>query len=351
MCILILFAAPACIGGLFVTKDGRFSAGTLFLAGFFVQLVAFELICAPLVLFTSGGNFKYLVFIYTPALLALCVAGVLRVRKTGVAGKLFGSVRDEINTMSRDTRIFWGVAAVILILILVLMETRVIFDGDDAYYVSQSVTAWQSGSMYSTNPYNGRAAAVDLRHAMATFTMWIAYVSRICGIHPAVMAHTVLPLLFVPMVLLTSAEIGALLLDGKRDILPVFVIFAEIMILFGRVSIYTAESFLTARIWQGKALAAGLLIPSVFLAYILLYREDDKVYRREEWILLAVINATAGIFSSLAVELVSVLIFTGGVLLGLKERKLRTFMLSAVCCLPGIIYMVIYLYFALLAWR
>lgn len=363
MSIIILLAAPCMIGGLFVHPDADPAPGVLIPAGLFAELLVFELVCTPVVLFTRGENFRLLLMIYTPVLIAMCALGVLRCVKYGIYGKLRSGISLYRENTDAQILVFRIIAIALLIVILVLMETRVLFDGDDAYYVSQSVAAWQNGAMYSVNPYNGRAAAIDLRHAMATFTMWIAYVSKVTGVHPAIMAHTVLPLVLVPTALLILTETGALLFDKRKELVPVFVIFAEIMIIFGRVSIYTAESFLTARIWQGKAMAACILIPAAFLAFALMgegtaesgdpgIKESGSRYREAfPWLFLALIDAVAGIFSSLAVELISVLIFTGGAIIAFRDRRLKTLAATAACCIPGMIYMLIYLYFAFITWR
>lgn len=260
---------------------------------------------------------------------------------------------------------------------LVLMERSVIFDGDDAYYVAQSLATWKNGTMYSVNPYNGRAAALDMRHAMAVFPMWIAYVGKMSGIHTTILCHSVLPLVLIPLALLVFGDMGYLLLDGKR-LLPYYMLFITVMLMFGRVSIYTAETFLISRTWQGKAVTAGIMIPMTFLALMLVYRANGgevsagqnvvditantlsdqntasgkkRLNIPSEWIFLALINASAGIFSSLAVELISLLIATGGVVMGIRNKSIKTVIKTWVCCIPGVIYMVLYLYFTYLSWR
>ena len=84
------------------------------------------------------------------------------------------------------------------------------FDGDDAYYVVQSVLADQTGVLNRIRPYTGLSTDLDIRHALATLPLWIAYVARMTGIHATIVAHTLLPLIFYSAdllcVLFRSAE-------------------------------------------------------------------------------------------------------------------------------------------------
>ena len=360
ICLIILALVPLMCGMMIVAGLKSPSAWLVYPAGFFLMLLVFELVCVPVVLLTKGSNFGYVAGIYTPLMTVAALLGLWRGKKSGFVAGVLSRIRSC--RPDKETVIVWGIAGLILAVILILMETRVIFDGDDAYYVVQSLSAWQNGTLYSTNPYTGRAAAIDMRHALAVFTMWIAYVGRVTGIHTTILCHSVLPVVIIPLTLLVYGCIGSILLKDRRELLPYFVIFTEIIILFGRVSIYTPETFLLARAWQGKAVAANVLIPMTVLALLILASEYSdgtageakgiiRDGRGSEWVLLALINASAGIFSSLAVELVSVLMATGGFVLAVRERRIRTFVLTCICCLPGFVYMLLYVYYTYFGWR
>ncbi len=61
--------------------------------------------------------------------------------------------------------------------------------GDDAYYVVQSVLADQTGVLNRIRPYTGLSTDLDIRHALATLPLWIAYVARMTGIHATRRIH------------------------------------------------------------------------------------------------------------------------------------------------------------------
>ena len=411
ICILILVVIPACAGMIVVSGMHKPFAGLIIPAGYLVMMFSFEVVCVPVILLTHGSNFKYVCFIYTPLLVLLSVWGVIRGRRSGLCKDITGSFKAVCSNLpgkSIESVIIWAIVIVMTIVMLVCMERSVIFDGDDAYYVAQSLATWKNGTMYSVNPYNGRAAAIDMRHAMAVFPMWIAYVGKMSGIHTTILCHTILPLVLIPLALMVFGDMGYLLLGGQvkttgsedstgsadtdetsasdecdgstcnRRLLPYYMLFITIMLMFGRVSIYTAETFLISRTWQGKAVTAGIMIPMTFLALMVVYEvcggngtgkdmlvdittnmpsdptgdpSQKRVQIPFEWIFLALINASAGIFSSLAVELISLLIATGGVAMGIRNRSIKTVIKTWVCCIPGFIYMMLYLYFTYLSWR
>ena len=358
MCILILLIIPVCMGMAVVSGFEYRSFPFAYSVGIMAMMVSFELVTVPIILLTRYSNFHYVLWIYTPVMLAISAVGVIRARRTGFLSETLRSTGDRLSGIihDREQLMVWAAVGVILLVILVLTGTRVIFDGDDAYYVVQSLIAQQKGTMYSSNPYTGRAASIDMRHALAVFPMWIAYIGKLTNIHTTILCHSVLPLVFIPLALTVYGRTGEVLLGERRAMTGYFVLFIEIFILFGRVSIYTPEAFLIARTWQGKAVAANILLPMVFLVLATVY---DRVIAanlspREEkpaWLLLTLINASAGIFSSLAVVLTCVITVSGGAVLSLLKRRIRPALYSFLCCIPGIIYMILYLYYTFFGWK
>lgn len=362
VCILILVLAPACMGMLVVnslTKENR-TLGLAIPAGYLIMMISFEIVTVPILLTTSYKNFVYVCWIYTPVMLVLMALGiystVCRLKKENSSLKnMLSEGKACYSNTSLESRIVWMIAGVILICILVLMETRVIFDGDDAYYVVQSLISQQNGTMYVIQPYTGRAAALDVRHALAVFTMWISYVGKLSGIHTTILCHTVLPLVIIPLTLLTYTELGLRLIGEKKELVPYFTVFMELLILFGRVSIYTPETFLISRTWQGKSMAANLLIPLTMLGLLIMYmtytRSSEKVTWKNAWVMVLLANTAAGIFSSLAVMLVSVLIMVGAFAMTVYKRKINILINAIICCIPGGLYILVYLYYTYFGWK
>jgi hypothetical protein len=92
--------------------------------------------------------------------------------------------------------------------------THMFFDGDDAYYVANSVITNETGTMYRILPYTGGTTDLDIRHALAMFPMWISYIAGMSGMHPANVTHSLMPLLMIPLADLTICHAARRFLKG-----------------------------------------------------------------------------------------------------------------------------------------
>ena len=239
------------------------------------------------------------------------------------------------------------------------------FDGDDAYYVVESLIAQQADVMYRILPYTGRPTDLDVRHALAVFPMWIAYVAAKSNIHATILSHLIMPLVLIPLSYLVYYEIGLLLFGRKaketdsvfhKENLPIFMILMSLFQIFGNVSIYTNETFFLTRTWQGKAVAGSLVIPALFWMFLWIYegasdkRGGGESKKRPEnaglWAVLVCVNMTAGLCSSIAVFLVCILMAVTAFCLAVAERNYKVIIKMAAVCIPNVIYMGVYVIIA-----
>ena len=118
--------------------------------------------------------------------------------------------------------------------------------------------------------------------------------------------------------------------------------------IFGNVSIYTNETFFLTRTWQGKSVAGSLVIPAFFWLLLLIYdgREKEKRADAGLWLLLVCVNMTAGICSSIAVFLVSILMALAAFALMIAERDFKVLIRLGAVCIPNLVYMGIYVVMA-----
>ena len=256
---------------------------------------------------------------------------------------------------------------------LYMSFTRASFDGDDAYYGVQAVIAQQMDTLYRINPYTGRSSPLDVRHALALFSVWAAYVGSMSGVHATIVAHSVVPLVLIPVTYILYYQTGRILFRKKRELLPVFMVLMALWQMFGAVSIYTPETFFLTRTWQGKSFAGNFVIPAVLWLFLSLFgqksegtqvqllKEGWKIvesgksiagYREEVskepdgqrglWILLALLNLAGGASSSLAILLSCLMTAGFGFLFALKEKKFSVLVKAGLTCIPGGVYVVLY---------
>ena len=224
------------------------------------------------------------------------------------------------------------------------------FDGDDAYYVVQSVLADQTGVLNRIRPYTGLSTDLDIRHALATLPLWIAYVARMTGIHATIVAHTLLPLIFIPLTYYVFVQIGRKLFSDGSVKLPIFLTLVSIMQIWGNISIYTNETFFLTRTWQGKSVLANLiLLVELWLMLELCAREKNRERQEETgsqlpyWLLLAVNHIAAAMMTSMGAFLTALLFGITALVAAIRYRSWSILWKTALCCIPNVVYLMLLL--------
>ena len=366
--IFWLVVIPLCIGLIpanFISTDKR-NPGFVMLAGYFVMWAVFEVTTIPMVLFVKYDNFKVASVCFT-ALSILCAItglGLMFRNRKRHGTSLFGGMPSM--DMPWAERIEWLLFFVLLGFQLYKAAAYASFDGDDAYYVVESLIAQQADVMYRILPYTGRPTDLDVRHVLAVFPMWIAYVASKSGIHATIVSHLVMPLVLIPLSYLIYYEIGKALFCGDvfqhstgdsdavfhKENLPIFMILMAVFQIFGNVSIYTNETFFLTRTWQGKSVAGSLVIPALFWMFLWIYDGAAKKHPEDSgqkrytdagiWILFVCVNMAAGICSSIAVFLVCILMALTALCLAVVRRDYKVIIKMGAVCIPNVIYMAIY---------
>ena len=195
----------------------------IILTGYAVTFATLELLGLPVLFLTELGEFPILKILFLVVSLVIAVAGIVLCGRSGSirllqgffairtgkekdgGKKLFNLIHGEPEQGTphehglNDAAIMWTLFACLLIAQLFMAYSRAYFDGDDAYYVTQSVITWQTDTMYRYLPYTGITTTVDARHALALFPMWAAYLAKMSGTHPTIILHSMMPLVLIPL--------------------------------------------------------------------------------------------------------------------------------------------------------
>ena len=347
--IFWLLAVPFSLGlwpAILMPKKER-GIGTVLLSGYLLWFALFELVGIPVVILKVYHGYSTLVIIFAAVSLLLAAAGVGYYLISKKQGRELFKVQWTIKGNSREDKLYALLFLIIVAFQLYMAFTHASFDGDDSYYVVQGVIAQQTDTLYRINPNTGRSAPLDVRHALALIPIWEAFIGTMSGVHATIIAHSVIPFVLLPLTYLIYFKIGQKLFKGKKESLPVFMILVALFQTFGNVSIYTNETFLLTRTWQGKSIAGNLIFPAIFWIFLCLFEKDDE--KREEknksvfWWLLAALNLAAGVSSSLAVMLSALLVAGLAFLFTIKEHKLGILIKAGLACIPSAAYILIYL--------
>lgn len=359
--ILWLFIIPFCIGLIpmpWIPEKDR-NAGVALVAGYLIMLPLCWLVTVPCILFVEYNSFLVMVKWFTVLLAAAAAAGIGICIWAARKGERVFRRHPDMMDMTWGERLGWLVFFALLAWQLYKAFTLASFDGDDAEYVAQSLVTVQSNTMYRILPYTGGTTSLDIRHSLAVLPIWIAYIGRMTGLHTTILAHSVLPFVWIPLTYIVFYEIGKHLFRRKEEKakggLSLFMVFIALFQMFGNVSIYTNETFFLTRTWQGKAVAASFVIPVTIWLLLWIFDEGDernpgekKRRKKKEpaavWALLALANMTAGVCTSMVVFLNVVLIGAAAFWLMVAERKFSILIKAGCICIPNGVYMLLYLF-------
>lgn len=182
--------------------------------------------------------------------------------------------------MPRIVLLFWVLAALLALLQIICVFLLAYEEGDDAYYVAVTTMSKDADRLYTKIPYTGAFTGLQGRYALAPFPVWVAVPAKLSGLSGAVASHLVMPVFAIFMSYAILYLIGKKLLEegtGRNPwIMPVYLCFMELLVIFGGYSTYTKENFLLVRAAQGKAILANIVIPFLFYLMMLLVDKLEK---------------------------------------------------------------------------
>lgn len=328
----------------FFMKDRqRWSLSFMWTGGYMISWALFQVVTVPLVLLKVPQGFKLVVGLYAGCSLALAAAGLfVMIRFWKKKGRLT-LVQGESRS-NRAHKIYWAVFLALAALQLVLAVVMNYQDGDDAFYVAVSTLTESSNTLYELMPYSMGATGLDIRHGLAPFPVWIAFLARISGIPVVSVAHVAVPLALIPTTYLIFYQIGGQLFEKKKEKLPLFLSFTALLIIFGNYSIYTAENFMIARSRQGKAALGSIVIPMTFLLFFLILNRVEKGQKDQWvlWVLLGAVVTAACLCTTLGTMLMCLLLGVTGLCCAFVYKRFGLAVKTALCCIPALVYAVLY---------
>ena len=343
--MILLAAVPVWIGNCFINVDKPNKNGVfMWISGQMLLWAGFQVICVPVILLRGRLWMVMLGFsVYT--LLLSVVATVMRLRRSRELKPV------SVEKPGKAVISLWIIFGLLLLIQLVLAVVMVYSDGDDAYYVAISAAADESGKMYQKIPYTGMNTELDVRHGLAPFPVWIAYLARMTGIRAVVVAKTLLPVALISMTYGIFYLLGSRVLfsgagrSQKKWGLPAFLICTEVLVLFGDYSFYTVENFMIARSRQGKAALGSILIPMIFFLLLLLFRkiQESQKITPGFWVLLAAVMTSCCLASTMGALLACMLVGLAGICGAVSYRNWKILPPLAVCCVPCVIYAGMYM--------
>ena len=327
--------------GVFLTKKmprEQHSLGNIFLNGYLVMIALFQCVYLCFVLLKSTDfNLLSIVFGITVVIFALCSTWLGRDIVVPCVKCL----------KNKDALLLKTVFAVIVAAQLVMRLMQQIYDGDDAFYIATATASYASGTMNRIQPYTGFVTEnLDMRHALAGAPIWLAFLSKVTMIHPAIMGHSVLSLIMIVLHYLVILGSGSVLFKEKKQEKYLFASLVGFFNIYGYVSIYTAQTFFLTRTWQGKSIFANLFLPVLLLLLLRIgeIKQKEKVSNLY-YIWAAIILFGAVSMTTMGVLIAPVLFMFGIAFLAIYHRNPKMFFKAVFACVPvglvGLLYFIL----------
>ncbi len=302
-------------------------------SGYMIMFGLFEVIALPLI--WQRQSLSLLIGIYGSMLIVLSVVSFIWNFK-----RLPEILKQAVDAVRRFTFCIWAQFAVIAGQVLIYSRYQYA-NADDSFYVAAATTALSTDTILAYKPYTGVLYEhLPSRYVLSPIYAFTAVVSKVTDTHPAILTHSVFMILFLLLSYAVYALLGRALFSNDMEKTGYFLVLVSALNIFAAYSEQTSGLFLLVRLWQGKAILAGILLPMILYLGIRIFLLEGK---RADWILLTVVLCACCMVSSMGIMLGAITLGILGILFAWRQKSIRLLMYSALCCLPNLLCAFIYL--------
>lgn len=344
---LVLFIIGKEVGKIF---DFKKSILLNFILGFITIFSIFQILSTPFMLLK--GSFIYLFYLYLILILSIiiiCLNATLKNAKINIKFYVT-NFKLKIRKISKKEFIFIFIIITLVFIQAYLASYLHHTDDDDSYFINVSNVTLQYNSIFSIEPSTGdlRLPVDNSPYLIVSWELFIAFLSKAFYIKPVILAHTVLPMILVPLAYMVVycyiREISKSLVIGNISIL-----IYSILNLFGAYCVYSPACFLLYRIWQGKAILVNVFFPMMFYMFYLISSNinDNNKFKKKVLFMILIMISCIGI-SAVGITLSIILLlclFAFDLILKMKlyfQHKKIKILLTLL--LPTLIYGVILIF-------
>ena len=327
---IFIFVFPVIVGKLlsdiFFENESRWF---WLLNGWVMLFSTFEIVAVPAILLKK--TLDELCVRYSVALLFVVIL-LLIIRKFKGLKKKKSIPKKKWNGLE-IVMMICSIGIIVFQVFFVVWKTHM--DADDTFYIGHAVTSLETNLMFLIDPYTGAPLNIlPINYVLSPLPMFWAYVSYMTGVHPAIVAHVFIPIIFIPMAYSIVYLIAKRIFGDTRLEIGLFIVLYVILQQYGFVSVYTASTFLLFRIWQGKAMLANVFLPLLFLLTDIILQKDSKKWRV---VMLLLASLATCCCSSMGVILGGIEMSLLVVVYFFTSKKLSVLLKGILACLPYLI--------------
>lgn len=213
-------------------------------------------------------------------------------------------------------------------------------DYDDSNFVAKATIAMDTDTLFVYDDTGRVYTELPTRTVLSQFPHYTAIIASLSNIHPAALAHTVFPVVFIIIAYGFYYVFGKALFKQDQNKTMVFLVLLAIIYIFGDYSRYTNFVRLLCRTWQGKSLIANLTIPFIWYIFIEYIGKENNKFG---WGILLLCLGGSITFSSMAFILPPMMFVILMLLYAIKDKK-KSYIIGLVSMiLIGIIIVSVYI--------
>ena len=354
--LIVPFLAGRLLSMLTESSETGLKIGMNLSYGFMVMCVLFLVPAIPMILLHAP--FHTLKHTWVLLMAAVCLASVVLSLRRGIPGREKRELSspdctrdaenpgDASDTDKKGVDIFtvciWIAAITVIVFETGLLTVRMHTDTDDARFIVDAMEALSKDTMLEYNPitgiHHGIPVGEQIKDLTAPYPLFIALISSLTMIHPAVMAHTVMPLLYIPLSYVIFNMIGGVIFGEGIRKKGLFLFFLSLIHLFSFETIYSAGYTLLTIIWQGRSIVAMIMLPLTW--YLLLRMGDKESVKAGDYILIGISALANAMLSNMGSLFAFILCMAYAFSYSLQDRKLKPLIYMGLAMVPDLLVIV-----------
>jgi hypothetical protein len=347
--VLIFVISPLFVGNIIskladIQRAGIFDKVVYrYIVGNMTMWAVYQVVAVPLILMKK--SFMMSVYIWSCIIMMLFACNIILFIKKLISKEYTASFNKKINWQPQ--MLFTIIIVTMTVLLVGYQCYNYVFymhiDDDDSRFIVNACEAYDTDTMLLNNPatgeYEGTWHEELTKDVTSPWSFYIALLSKCVHIYPTIVAHTILPVFLLIIAYGVFWLFGKSLFDGDWQKSCVFVFFIALLQTYFNSSVYTSATFLLTRIWQGKAVVAGIMFP---LQLYFLYLMHQQKHQFGNYILIMIANTASCLLSGMGIFLIAVVTVIYGLYYTLMDKKWLGILLVLLTCVPNGIFALLY---------
>ena len=311
-----------------------------FVLGVLFLLAIFQLVMLPSIF--VGFSFSAAASIVSVIYITIIVSSIIMNRN--ILAKSFVIIKGKkifkINFENNTFILLMALLALMIWVIFIYFIYSSHITDDDAFFVGTAVTTLATNSMFQYDPFTGLPYGefVHWRYVFSPWNIFWSYLSKVFGIHPAIVARVIGPVYMLFFMIVSYYVIGRKLFSNHLEKTLSFICLVFVLIIFSGTASVSEGLWWLVMPNHGRVVLWIVLIPlSFYFAFEVIYGEPKRLC----WISIIALVFAGMLLSSMSFVLLSICIGGQAITCFVIKRKLKDSLLMLLCCLPNIILAVV----------